>query len=324
MFLVVRPLLFAACLRVLPTAIFSSSSDATLPTNTAPKNGGRQMLARMVFSWTFTEASLLFVLLLCQATDTLSAPQRAAHFQFSLYALLAIHTILIPQSIALLVLSSAPAVLRSVPRAIFASCIPVLLSLILLSYIPPFTVESDPPFLSRTLSRLVVLGTTILGLLSGFGAVTRAWDFLPSSSTTSKNHDAVPTEEDIRSTEAGLQSVLKDLQTREDELASRPLDDTAGISNHAAVWVKRVGDTLRGGDDGTSFTPPRVYIYILPSDIANQRSKGPPFNALLHPPVPTHPTRLLTTCQDAQGPTLLFDRSFLCRLLYLSDIHRRV
>lgn len=264
--LLVRPSLFAACLYLLPNVIFNSSSDAigVLPTSittgthnlVAGKQDWCQMLARMVFSWTFTESSLLFALLLCQATNTLSASQRVANFQFSLYALLVIHIILIPQSIALLVLSPAPTnILRSVPRAIASSFIPVILSLTLLSYIPPFTTESDPAFLSRTLSRLVVLGTTILGLLSGFGAVTRAWNFLPSS--TSKDYDAVPTEEEIRSTELSVQSVLNDLQRKEDELASRaqvsqPSSDIAGISNTTAVWMKRVGDTLRGGDDCTS------------------------------------------------------------------------
>ncbi|KAL9710486.1 hypothetical protein Ac2012v2_006020 [Leucoagaricus gongylophorus] len=263
--LLVRSVLFSACLYLLPNVVFSPSSNAigVLPTTAATvthnlaagKKDWRQMLARMVFSWTFTESSMLFILLVCQAMNTFSASQRAGNFQFSLYALLVIHIILIPQSIALLVLSPTPTnICRSAPRAVLSSFIPVILSFTLLSYIPSFTLESDPPFLSRTLSRLIALGTTILGLLSGFGAVTRAWNFLPSS--LSKDCDTVLTEEEIRGTEVSLQSVWNDLQRKEDELASRDQasqssSNIGGTSSNTAVWMKLVRDTLHGGDELT-------------------------------------------------------------------------
>ncbi|KAJ3559047.1 hypothetical protein NP233_g11360 [Leucocoprinus birnbaumii] len=257
-----RPVLLAACLYLLPHAILEQNVDSTngvLPTPTsATMNKGvvrrdwRPMLSRTIFAWTFTESSMLFILLICQATSTFNALQRAANFQFSLYALLLIHVILIPQSIALLVLSPTPANLLRSPRSILSSFIPVILSLILLSYIPSFTTETYPTFLSRTLSRLIVLGTTILGLLSGFGAVTRAWEFLPSS--TKKEYDVVPTEDEIRSTETSLQSVQTDLQRKQLELSRRAESSsspTSATGGTATSWMKRMGDTLRGGDDLT-------------------------------------------------------------------------
>lgn len=278
--LLVRSVLFSACLYLLPNVVFSPSSNAigVLPTTAATvthnlaagKKDWRQMLARMVFSWTFTESSMLFILLVCQAMNTFSASQRAGNFQFSLYALLVIHIILIPQSIALLVLSPTPTnICRSAPRAVLSSFIPVILSFTLLSYIPSFTPESDPPFLSRTLSRLIALGTTILGLLSGFGAVTRAWNFLPSS--LSKDYDTVLTEEEIRGTEVSLQSVWNDLQRKEDELASRDQasqssSNIGGTSSNTAVWMKLVRDTLHGGDERTSLILCFLFFdYHLPS-----------------------------------------------------------
>ncbi|KAF5347339.1 hypothetical protein D9756_009952 [Leucocoprinus leucothites] len=279
-----RPVLLAACLYLLPHAILEPTSDnaGVLPTPTSAttnkavaKKDWRPMLARTIFAWTFTESSMLFVLLICQATSTFSSSQRAANFQFSLYALLAIHVILIPQSIALLVLSPTPANLLRSPRTILSSFIPVLLSLILLSYIPSFTTESHPPFLSRTLSRLIVLGTTILGLLSGFGAVTRAWDYLPSS--TKKECNIVPTEEEIRSTETSLQSVQNDLQKKQDELARRAQGSPSpadGSASTTASWMKRMGDTLRGGDDLTLEIKGLQTLYsTLSLTLQSQRAK---------------------------------------------------
>lgn len=268
MFLILaRPLLFTACLKFLPNAILDATDDANaLPTPTLtskPKKDWRGILARTIFAWTFTESSMLFLLLILQATNTSSSHSRTSHFQFSLYGLLAIHIILIPQSIALLVFAppSPTALIRS-PRTILFSFIPVILSLILLSYIPFYTDSTSPQnLLTRTLSRLILLGTIILGLLSGFGAVTRAWHFLPSSKD--KEYDVVPTEQEIQSTENSLQSVQSDLQKKRDELLRRtdsspPQSPGSGI---AMSWMKKVGDTLRGGDDCAYFSPILLSVY---------------------------------------------------------------
>jgi hypothetical protein len=132
------------------------------------------------------------------------------------------------------------------------SFIPVILSVILLSYIPFYTDASSPAnLLSRALSRLIVPGTIVLGLLSGFGAVIRAWDFLPSS--TPKDYDVVPTEEVIQLTETSLQSTLNDLVRKRDELARKAASNGDSSQQvEGTSWMKRVGDTLRGGDDRTS------------------------------------------------------------------------
>lgn len=248
-----RPVLILVCLKFLPNAIIDVADDVhSLPTPTlatpGKKKDWRLTLARTIFAWTLTECTLLFVLLVLQATDTFSASTRAAHFQLSLYALLAIHIVLIPQSIALLVFS--PASSLSV-RTLLLSFIPVIISLALLSYIPIST-QANATLLTSSLSRLVVLGTTILGLLSGFGAMTRAWAFLPSSN---KNYDIVPTEEEIRTTETSLQSVQADIAKKQDELARKTKDSPSTSGSAAALgWVKRVGDTLRGGDDCAPFS----------------------------------------------------------------------
>jgi hypothetical protein len=328
-----RPAFLAACLYFLPHAIIDTSDDTgALPvptsatTNTPVKRDWRPLLSRTVFAWTFTESSMLFVLLVCQATNTFSASQRAANFQFSLYALLVIHIILIPQSIALLVLSPTAANLLRLPRTILSSFIPVFISLILLSYIPTYTIQSDPPFLTRTLSRLIVLGTTILGLLSGFGAVTRAWDFLPSS--VKQTYDVVPAEEEIHSTETSLQSVQNDLQRKQDEL-SRQLEaassSTNGTSGTSASWMKRVGDTLRGGDDCAALSCASTICtqFVVASDIGNQGASNAPSSAHSHSSISTRETRFFKTSTHTSRPAGSLCWTHICGLLCVSNTHGR-
>lgn len=78
-------------------------------------------------------------------------------------------------------------VLSNARRPLFAprlclSIIPVALYLFALSKIPlpsalsdSFTVDT----FTAALSRLIVLGTIILGLLSGFGAISNSWGYIP-------------------------------------------------------------------------------------------------------------------------------------------------
>ena len=67
------------------------------------------------------------------------------------------------------------------PRILF-SLISVALYLLALSYIPiPSSLKSSDAT-TGVLSRLIVLGTIILGLLSGFGAISSSWQFLPFGS----------------------------------------------------------------------------------------------------------------------------------------------
>lgn len=64
------------------------------------------------------------------------------------------------------------------PRIILA-LLPVSLYLLFLSYIPLPIGLKNPDYTTAALSRLIVLGTTVLGLLSGFGAVSNSWEYLP-------------------------------------------------------------------------------------------------------------------------------------------------
>lgn len=69
---------------------------------------------------------------------------------------------------------------RSVLPRIVLSTMSVALYLFALSCIPLPVALSETDRMTATLSRLVVLGTIILGLLAGFGAVSSSWAFIPS------------------------------------------------------------------------------------------------------------------------------------------------
>jgi hypothetical protein len=59
--------------------------------------------------------------------------------------------------------------------------LPVGLYLFLLSLIPVPTDLLVTDFITTTLARLIVVGTFVLGVLSGLGAMNNAWMFLPIS-----------------------------------------------------------------------------------------------------------------------------------------------
>ena len=65
---------------------------------------------------------------------------------------------------------------------IILTALPVGIFLFFLSFIPLPTNFPDASLWQNVLSRLTVVGTLILGFLSGFGAVSNAWDFFPSIS----------------------------------------------------------------------------------------------------------------------------------------------
>ena len=64
--------------------------------------------------------------------------------------------------------------------------IPSFLTLLALSYVPLPEGMPAHTIKASTLSRLTVIGTVILGLLSGFGAIDTAWDFFPVFSKNAK------------------------------------------------------------------------------------------------------------------------------------------
>ena len=120
---------------------------------------------------------------------------------------------------------------------VLISALPIGLFTYLLSFIPLPAAISTQSIWTRVLSRLVVVGIVILGLLSGFGAVNSAWTFFPRLSRSQK-YDlspviwlsvtlkrllcrTCPTEQQITQAEQGLDRIRSDLAERRAALRRR-------------------------------------------------------------------------------------------------------
>ncbi|EIW76593.1 hypothetical protein CONPUDRAFT_92600 [Coniophora puteana RWD-64-598 SS2] len=113
-------------------------------------------------------------------------------------------------------------------RAILTA-IPIALYLFALGYIP---LPSGPSYtlLAATTARIVVVGTIILGLISGIGAVSGAWAAIGQKT-------AVPTASSIAAAEVSLERVREDLRTRGAEMHTYTASSTDADANSS--WFAR-------------------------------------------------------------------------------------
>ncbi|KAH9929419.1 Abscisic acid G-protein coupled receptor-domain-containing protein [Fomitopsis serialis] len=204
------------------------------------------VLARSLFALCFSESCTLFLLLMCQAFDVLDPRARLLNWNISLSLLLAAILVLIPLSYSLVVSDSVTgAGLRSRQRPsvfrILLNFIPVGLFLFLLAMIPLPSALPTSGIIVTTLSQLTVLGTIILGLLSGFGAINTAWIYFPRIYGKQSSH---PSDEDIRMAEQGLQRVQSDLALRRQDV--QKLQAAQQQASPDTGWFSRMATNFRG------------------------------------------------------------------------------
>lgn len=136
-------------------------------------------------------------------THVVSHSTRLANWYISLFTVLALILLVIPllQSLFLTYSSGRPTLptssLPSQPRRVvkrrhLIALVPYCLFIYCFTLIPvPSTSTPNTPreavWAAMTLSRLVVAGVIILGLLSGFGAVRNAWKMLANVSIATWN-----------------------------------------------------------------------------------------------------------------------------------------
>lgn len=122
---------------------------------------------------------------------------------------------------------------RSIPTRIVMALVPYSFYLFALSLIPlpESLITTIPGLLSIALSRLIVLGTFIIGLLSGLGAARNAWDHMPIFSRKRRYvvyfiqlaisliciGRRMPTEQDIQTAEEALERIRNDIVVRRKE-----------------------------------------------------------------------------------------------------------
>ncbi|KAJ3802326.1 G protein-coupled receptor 89 [Lentinula aff. detonsa] len=235
-----------------------NKSDNSNSTSHAQSVSLHSKVSRTVFAGCFSESCILFVLLMCQGLNLFDPMTRLLHWRISLFNLLLTILVLGPLFLSILITTSSQKTTRKLPyiRILF-SLIPVALSLFAISRIPlPQALRDDPKIdlITSSLARLLVVGTIILGLLSGFGAVSNSWAYLPSCLSSSSIHeDGVPSKRDIEQAERALERVKEDLKTRKHQLdakrnATSSSDGGAPISAGAS-WYSRIVPNLRGNDD---------------------------------------------------------------------------
>ncbi|KAG1838540.1 Abscisic acid G-protein coupled receptor-domain-containing protein [Suillus subalutaceus] len=182
-------------------------------------------------------------MLMCQGLDWLEPRIRLLSWRISLFLLLFTILLLVPISFSLILTyrPDTPGFVqsRALPIRIAFALAPVALFVFGLSYIPlPAELLLDSP-LSAVTARLVTLGTTVLGLLSGLGAVSGAWGVINWSRS-------MPTASSIASAENALERVKSDLRDR-----SRDLDDYVSSKPQPdGSWLSRMS-FKRNGQQGS-------------------------------------------------------------------------
>ncbi|KAJ6465721.1 G protein-coupled receptor 89 [Mycena sanguinolenta] len=195
-----------------------------------------------IFAGCFSESCLLFLLLMLQGMNVFSSSTRLFNWRLSMFLLLTCILVLVPFVITLLLTvgpDPGPPRTRSILPRIFLSTGAVLVYIFALSCIPLPAALSTADRMTAILSRLVVLGTVVLGLLAGYGAVSSSWAFIPS-----KNTVIVPTEQDIVSAEYALSSIRDDLERKRAEAARRSAAQQAD-----GTWISRVMPSFRGDEN---------------------------------------------------------------------------
>ncbi|PBK85639.1 hypothetical protein ARMGADRAFT_548770 [Armillaria gallica] len=208
----------------LPT---SSTSIVQRSQKTVTKEERHTSISHSTFALCFTESCTLFLLLMFQGLDIFTPGIRVLHFRICLLLLLLIILLAVPLLFSYIVISRP-----------LLSFVPPLICLFLLSFIPlPSPLDSNPDIDSMTacLSRLIVVGTIILGALSGFGAMRSCWLYLLAQERP------IPTDRDIEVSTAALARIREDLKARMDEA-------TRKSNNETVPWYSRVVKTF-GSDD---------------------------------------------------------------------------
>ncbi|KAH9996402.1 Abscisic acid G-protein coupled receptor-domain-containing protein [Russula compacta] len=196
---------------------------------------------------------MLFLLLMCQALDAFNPRTRLFNWQISLYAVLLNVIILVPLSLCVVSTSPlSPSLVTLSYRRVLATLAPLSVYFLLLSYVPlPDGLVSSGKINTFTIvtARYNVLGTFILGSLSGFGSVTTAWGYFPL--ICGKNRK-VPTQAELDRIEQSLTRVRADLASKRKDMTSlREREASASQSEGArkSSWLTRVAPSFRGDNE---------------------------------------------------------------------------
>ncbi|KAF8264979.1 Abscisic acid G-protein coupled receptor-domain-containing protein, partial [Lactarius quietus] len=261
-----RIALFATCRRFIDRSLYDelkqisqvSPVDTPVELDTLPQpssahartlsnNSFNSVLSKTLFSLCFSESCTLFILLMCQALDVFNTRTRLLNFQISLYMLLLNIIMLIP--VSLCVVSTTPlnsASLTCSRHRVLVVLAPLSVYFFLISYVPlpGVLLSEEHRTLTLVMARYNVLGTIILGSLSGFGSVTTAWGYFPLSCGKNRH---TPTQAEVDRVEQSLIRIRADLASKREELAS--LTSREASQTEKSSWLSRVTPNFRGDNE---------------------------------------------------------------------------
>ncbi|KAG9020473.1 hypothetical protein FS842_007299, partial [Serendipita sp. 407] len=195
------------------TSSIASFARGIFPQRQDSNSSIQANLARSVFALCFEEGCILFLLVMCQALNILDGRTRRTHWIGSLFVLVFLVIVFIPLVQCLLFTYRAGSRTKSsIGSRIVYTGVPFLLYLFAFSYVPLPRNLAPSGIFTNAVARMTVLGTLILGLLSGFGAVSTAWSFQPFVDKSN-----IVTEKDVNQAAASLARVRADLVERQRE-----------------------------------------------------------------------------------------------------------
>ncbi|CAE6415577.1 unnamed protein product [Rhizoctonia solani] len=186
---------------------------------------------------------------MCQAYDVMSPKSRYVNWRISLVTLVILVLIAIPvlQCLFVAYRPNKPDFGVSLPRQLALPFFFFSAYVLLLLRIPLVGNSKDMDTLTAALVRLSVMGTVVLGTLSGFGAIATAWMF---ADALGKKRWEIITKQDIASAEHSLTRVRNDLDLRNREAQALELQNTK--SPQPRSWGSRFLGAFSGESEATA------------------------------------------------------------------------
>ncbi|KAL5499800.1 hypothetical protein EMCRGX_G011260 [Ephydatia muelleri] len=141
----------------------------------------QNMIVQLVFSITFTLSCTMFELIIFEILGWLDSTSRYFHWQFNLYFILFMMVVLLPLYSAIQVVNTIKLVQRRPIAKLFAGVIWLVFIVLFWKLGDPFPILSAKHgifSIEQLISRVGVIGVTVMAVLSGFGAVNAPYTYM--------------------------------------------------------------------------------------------------------------------------------------------------
>jgi hypothetical protein len=214
-----------------------TSSDAPIWQRAVQSLKDPHHVSSHVFSVCFEEATILFALVLLEATDSVSTEALRRNWTFSLVSVVVLAVALIPLCVCLLVTFRLPAA-SAVQRILYA--IPAFLLWCFLFVkvpLPSALATTSTGWLDAALARTALLGVVLIAMLSGSAAASAAYDTYETFFAKRKPRPV--TASDVQNAESSFRRTCSDLSTQRrqlEQMRSTPSSADAQAGFIGRMW----------------------------------------------------------------------------------------